>query len=132
MTEFEKRRIDEYRKQGLGYIKISQELNIPVGTIKSYCRRNKASSPQIDDKHYCRYCGKAVEQTPGRKEKKFCSDACRMKWWNSNRDKVDHRALRKRNCLFCGSEFTAYSTSAKKYCSHSCYIASRFGGGSRE
>ena len=29
----------------------------------------------------CEYCGIRIEQEPGRKAKKFCSDKCRTAWW---------------------------------------------------
>ncbi|WP_085022389.1 RNA polymerase subunit sigma-70 [Anaerovibrio sp. JC8] len=129
MTNLEKRQVMDLREKGYGYIRISNELGISVNTIKSFCRRSLVS--KTDDKHYCRCCGKEVEQTKGRKEKKFCSDSCRMKWWNRNLDKVDRRTYQSKSCPNCGSEFTVYGTfSKKKYCSHSCYIKFRFGGDS--
>ena len=130
MTEEQKQKVRQLRAQGFGYIKVSKELGISESTIKSFCRRDK--QPLNTPLYFCNCCGKPVEQNPKRKEKKFCSDACRMKWWNSHRDKVDHRAMKKRACLFCGTEFSVYSTADKKYCSHNCYISFRFGGGSRE
>lgn len=129
MTELEKRKISDLRKQGLGYTKISKELGISVNTIKSYCRRNSATKAKIDDRHYCKYCGIEVKQNPGRKEKKFCSDICRMKWWNSHLDCVNRKAFATRTCIKCGKDFTVYGSSTKKYCSHKCYVAFRFGGG---
>ena len=30
-------------------------------------------------------------------------------------------------CACCGEPFTAYGNENRKYCSHSCYIAGRFG-----
>lgn len=38
--------------------------------------------------------GRRVAQQAGRKEKKFCSDKCRNKWWNAHLDQVDRRAIR--------------------------------------
>ncbi len=32
-------------------------------------------------------------------------------------------------CPRCGSTFRAYRNRNRKYCSHECYIADRFGGG---
>lgn len=41
-------------------------------------------APIDGEVHHCLCCGKEVVQPGGRKEKKFCSDKCRNKWWNSN------------------------------------------------
>lgn len=32
----------------------------------------------------CLFCGKPVEQTEGRREKKFCNDSCRQKKWQKD------------------------------------------------
>lgn len=45
--------------------------------------------------HVCKFCGKEVHQNPGRKEKKFCDDKCRMAYWNSHQDKVERKAILK-------------------------------------
>ena len=132
MTNLEKHKIMTLREKGYGYIKIANELRMSSNTVKSFCRRNSILRPKADDKHYCKCCGKEVAQNKGRKEKKFCSDKCRMKWWNSNMDKVDRRAYHQRTCLNCGNEFTVYGAVSKKYCSHACYIRFRCGGGCHE
>ena len=115
----------------MGYTKISNELNISVNTIKSFCRRHSKTKLE-ENVHYCKCCGRGVEQTKGRKEKKFCSIECRRKWWNSHLDLVNRKAYRHRKCIKCGKDFVVYGSSKKKYCSHSCYIAFRFGGGADE
>jgi endogenous inhibitor of DNA gyrase (YacG/DUF329 family) len=30
----------------------------------------------------CEFCGQSVRQSEHRKRKRFCSDKCRMSWWN--------------------------------------------------
>ena len=77
----------------------------------------------------CQNCGIPVAQTPGRREKKFCSDTCRMQWWNKNKFDSPRRSLREFVCAACGEPFFAYENSERKYCSHSCYISGRFHGG---
>ncbi len=102
------------------------------------CRRKKLtgkaasqtmSAMTRDGNHFCLCCGKEVAQTPGRKEKKFCSDRCRNKWWNSHLDRVKRKANYEFICPQCRKPFTAYGNAKRKYCSHECYIAHRFGGG---
>ncbi len=137
MTEKQKIQIKNLRDEGYGYIKISQTLGISVNTVKSFCRRKNLTgitvrevsiTPLADGNHFCRNCGKEVEQSPGRKQKKFCSDKCRMQWWNSHLDRVNRKANYDFVCPHCKKAFVAYGNSGRKYCSHACYIADRFGG----
>lgn len=138
MTIDEKNRIIQMRKDGLGYGKIAQDLGISRNTIKSFCQRNElnceaASMPEITvtgnlEEKPCLNCGQPVRQNPGRKEKKFCCDACRNKWWNSHLSQVNRKAMYEFVCPACGKPFTAYGNRNRKYCSHECYIEDRFGG----
>ena len=70
--------ISQMRASGKKPTEIATALGISVNTVKSHLRRH----PQNPDTVYCTNCGAAVPQTPGRKVKKFCSDRCRMTWWN--------------------------------------------------
>lgn len=138
MNDTQRQQIEKLRAEGLSYGKISETLGLSINTIKTYCRRHGlggvvATSAPIDEAgHFCLCCGKPVQQTPGRKEKKFCSDSCRNKWWNSHLDKVERKANYEFVCPHCKKPFTAYGNKNRKYCSHECYIADRFGGGSND
>ena len=138
MTEGQKAQIANLRGEGYGYVRIAQALGISENTVKSFCRRKKLTGKAVsqtmsamtrDGNHFCPCCGKEVAQTPGRKEKKFCSDRCRNKWWNSHLDRVKRKANYEFICPQCRKPFTAYGNAKRKYCSHECYIAHRFGGG---
>ena len=76
----------------------------------------------------CTQCGKEIWQQPGRKTKRFCSDSCRYKWWNSHPNQLRRESLRQSVCPVCGKTFSAYGSRNRKYCSHDCYIFDRFGG----
>ena len=143
MTEEQKLQIARLRADGYGYIRVAQALGISENTVKSFCRRSNLSgkvtvnTPEtlVQEKEgpcHCLCCGVPVEQNQGRKEKKFCSDKCRMKWWNSNLDKVKRRAVYEYICPHCRKQFTVYGNSHRKYCCHECYVAERFGGGQDE
>lgn len=56
----------------------------------------------------CEKCGKPVEQTEGRKAKKYCSDKCRQDKWQA-----DQRAIRE---LFkkTGGEVTTHTSVAEQ------------------
>ncbi len=138
MTNDEKRKIQELRASGYGYGKISETIGIPLNTVKAYCRRNGLGGAVVQETaeanveiRYCKCCNAVIQQLTGRKEKKFCSDRCRNKWWNSHLDQVDRRANYECTCQNCGIKFISYGRKERKYCSRSCYLDSRFGGGSK-
>ena len=137
MTNEQKNRISSLRKEGHSYSQVAQELGINENTVKTFCRRNgltgdagKMPEPVFQGitQKPCRQCGKTVIHYPGRKEKKFCCDACRNKWWNSHLGQVKRKAMYEYTCPSCGSTFYAYSNRNRKYCSHECYVEARFGG----
>ena len=134
MTDEQKMQITILRQRGIGYAKIAKTLNTSENTVKSFCRRNNLTGTYEVKKEVpegvrlCKYCGREVMQNPGRKEKKFCSDTCRAKWWNSHLDQVKRKAIYEFECAFCKKKFTAYGNANRKYCSHKCYLADRFGG----
>ena len=133
MTKDQIKKIEEMRLKGQGYVVIARETGIPENTVKSYCRRHPLFEKSPEEvSGICACCGKPVEQNPHRKTKRFCSDACRMKWWNSHADKVQRKAMYEFTCPECGKKFRAYGNRNRKYCSHACYIKDRFGGGSDE
>ena len=59
------------------------------------------------------------------RKKKFCSDACRLKWWYANSEKLNKKANYDCTCQFCGKVFVSYGNKNRKYCSRSCYGKSR-------
>ena len=113
--------IDKLRYQGYGYKKIAQLLAISENTVKSYCRRN----PIDKTKKLCLQCGKVIVNTPHKREKKFCSDACRHKWWNSHLELVNRKATYTFTCKHCGIVFESYGNKNRKYCSRKCHNESR-------
>lgn len=56
MTDMQKKRIGKLRQMGIGYAAIAKELKLPVGTVKTFCRRNGlqaddlASDTQLENK----------------------------------------------------------------------------------
>lgn len=131
MTDKQKNQVADYRKAGYGYTQISKMMDLSITCVKSYCQRHGLGgiiSETADGEHRCLCCGKKVKQNPGRKEKKFCSDTCRMKWWNEHLDRVNRRANYEYVCPVCKKPFTVYGNANRKYCSHECYIEDRFGG----
>ncbi len=128
MTNHEKEQIQALRLQGYGYLKIGQLLGLSNNTVRSFCRRNGLDGSTPQNTVLCKNCGKPTKVLPKRKPRVFCSDACRTAWWNSHLDCVKKKAVYTFVCAYCGKDFTAYGNQGRKYCSHGCYIAHRFGG----
>ena len=126
MTDQEKEQIEKDRREGLSYRQIAKKRGLSVNSVKSYCQRHGLGGTR--ERSICEQCGRAVRQVPGRKHKRFCSDACRMRWWNSHQDLVHRRSFHEWTCRHCGKAFTAYGSAERKYCCHACYIRDRFGG----
>ena len=107
MTTDEKNKIAEMRKGGMGYLKIAQVLGLNENSVKTFCRRNgltgtaqkmpETEFPSVVQKT-CKQCGGLFLQYPGHREKIFCSDACRNKWWNSNLSQVKRKAMYEYTC----------------------------------
>ncbi len=101
MTELDRAAIREYRKQGLGYKKIAMKTGVSLNTVKSFCKRKQEKTS------VCLQCRRPITQTKGRKTKKFCSDKCRMAWWNKHPEIVKRNAYYEYTCQACGKEFKA-------------------------
>ncbi len=126
MTNQQKEKIREMRENGLSYANISSVLCISENTVKSYCRRNGISgvvtnAVVLPDFSFCRQCNKPLTRSAGAKMKKFCSDKCRMAWWNAHPEVVNRKAIYTFVCQACGKEFKSYGNKQRKYCSRACY-----------
>lgn len=130
MNQRQKEAIQQLRREGQSYNKISDILGISVNTIKSYCQRNKLGGvtlPLADSVigRLCKKCAAPLKQTQGKKMKQYCSDQCRMAWWNAHPESITHKSVRRFTCQHCGRIFEAYGTKVRKYCSRACYGKSK-------
>lgn len=128
MTNADKTNIAHLRKRGFSYGKIAEMLNLSKESVSSHCKRHglggrkKSSTEPVNlTVSSCLFCGDIVEQIPHRKAKKFCSDTCRMKWWNLHSSQVKRKSELTFLCPVCGKSFSAYASSNQKYCSRKCY-----------
>ena len=134
MTNIEKKRINTLRFSGSSYKEIATLLAMKESTVKSYCSRNHLTDKDIraqasNKAGCCQQCGAHIEQQAKRKPRRFCSDECRVKWWNEHRQLKRHRETHLVNCDGCGTAFMVYGSQSRKYCTHECYIHARYGGG---
>lgn len=130
MTYQQKEKIKQMRGEGFSYSKIAVMLGISENTVKSYCRRNNLGGAgtgianQADD-ILCGQCGALLIHTPSAKKKRFCSDICRMAWWNAHPEAVNRKAMYAFTCAHCGTAFESYGNKNRKYCSRACYGKSK-------
>ena len=128
MKPEQKRMIEELRNSGCGYKEISEQLQISINTVKSYCKRHeltwmgKRNSGSV---RFCLQCGNEIKQEQHRKTKKFCSDRCRMIWWREHSSLLRTPSKQTFICPVCREAFAAYSSTKQKYCSRLCYARSR-------
>jgi len=125
------------RNEGKSYSKIAVCLGLSENTIKSYCKRNNlggvAAISSMDQQNmgketfdFCKNCNNSIEQQLVRKPRKFCSDECRMTWWNSHMDLISQKSIYHLECMGCRKPFDSYGNKNRKYCTHACYIQERF------
>ncbi|MBR0484722.1 MAG: RNA polymerase subunit sigma-70, partial [Oscillospiraceae bacterium] len=86
MTDTQKAAALHLRSKGRSFAQIAAELDLSVNTVKSFCSRNKGSL-------LCLCCRTPIQQPKRTRQKKFCSDHCRMQWWNANSKEVNRKAM---------------------------------------
>lgn len=141
MTDLQKQQINEMRVNGSSYADISAALSLPIGTIKAYISRKpavKAVDPVVPHDMpemptgCCKRCGHPLINTPGHRQKTFCSSVCQKKYWQEHKEMLRHSSFITTTCPNCGKTFSDYAGHKRKYCSHACYITHRYGGVSYE
>lgn len=89
-------------------------------------------------KRFCPTCGQEIEidksgHTLGR-PRKFCSDACRQKFWKAHPKVEVWASYEQKICPVCGELFYAQHENRRerKYCSRACANRGRAGKGGRD
>ena len=138
MTVDQKEKVRELRLNGMGYKGIANILGLSRDSVRGFCKRNNLDGSSCvvalnfeENKKrnlLCTCCEKPIKQKTKGRIRRFCSDECRRKWWNENKDERNksEAATYKFTCPYCGKKFTAYGNKKRKYCSHNCYIKDRF------
>lgn len=69
------------------YPTIAKLTGLNINTVKSFCKVHPvdAADTQPGAVAFCNECDRPVVIREKRKPRQFCSDACRMKWWNGHR-----------------------------------------------
>lgn len=121
MTPLTIRRITNLRAAGWGYKSIAAFCGLTRDQVRSCCLRYELTQGSPECKRVCAWCGRALEGRTGRA--RFCTPTCR---WASWQHKQNERGQRQATCLGCGNAFSRIKQS-QKYCSHACYVRTRFG-----
>lgn len=127
MTTPQKERITLLRSEGESYARIAGALGLSENTVKSYCRRNSITPPTTENPEpstQCANCCKPLEQTPGARNKRFCSDRCRMQWWYKHPEAMQRKAVYRHVCPTCRKEFKS-NNPKRIYCSRACFGVAR-------
>ncbi|MBE6946227.1 MAG: hypothetical protein E7459_09090 [Ruminococcaceae bacterium] len=127
----ERRRLSEHEKQmiivlklkGYGSKRIAGQLGLNPSAVKTFIHRHGDDTTYTAALGLCPCCGVPLVQTPGARAKKYCSDACRLKWWAQHQDQMD-RTLYTITCIQCGRSFET-ANPRRKFCGRSCYAESR-------
>lgn len=126
MTAEEITKVNQFQREGYGYKKNASLTGLPVNTVKTHCRRHPISKEDTEAENaLCKMCGKKLEQTPHKRKRIFCSNACRLKWWNSHRKQINRKSVHSLTCAYCGQAFESYENAHRKFCSRKCYGLSR-------
>lgn len=138
MDNDNKEKIRELRLKGMGYKAIARLLGLSRDSVRGFCRRNSLDGDscvvalnvdeKVNNNELCAYCMKSISQKDRGRTRRFCSEACRRKWWkeHQHKRKKSEDAIYQYICPNCGKEFSAYGNKKRKYCSHNCYIKVRF------
>ncbi|CQR25010.1 Zinc-finger protein [Streptococcus varani] len=137
MNESQRKQIWAMRSQGNGYGTIAQTVHLPKDAVRKFCSRRPelkgyahVVQQMIAELGYdnCLTCGIKLDHKKTGRPKKFCSDRCRKIHWATHQDQHDKTktAYDELTCQNCGGSFLSYANPNRKFCSHSCYIQSRF------
>ena len=129
--EKNRRRAQQFRREGWSFGQIAKELGVSTSTVKSWCYRTAKKqipiSPTVS-KEKCPQCGGDLPPSKSR-ARRFCSDACRVQYWHTHSEQINRHTAVKGICPVCHKSFQDYAHRHRKYCSHACYIVARYHGG---
>lgn len=121
MTNHQKDRITAMRRKGCTYAIIAEATCISINTVKSFCLRNCLTDANTAS---CKNCGTKISVSEHHRPRQFCSDRCKVAYWRKSHP---DRTVYSLTCQNCGASFKSKGNRQQKYCSHSCYVADRFG-----
>ena len=130
MTNEQRAIILAMRERGEKYQAIAEKTGIAVGTIRSFfARYNKGVVIRPVSSDICLQCHQPILCRKVKRNRTFCSDQCRSKWWNAHRENLSTASAHQTICKVCRKKIITYS--GAKYCSRACYFIDRYKGGAQ-
>ena len=137
LTEYQQRKIREFRLQGVGYRAIASVVGVNRDEVRNFCvskeldrlaAERNGREKLAQDESNCANCAVIIRHSRTGRHKKFCSEKCRRAWWSAHPDVLvkSEAASYACTCRYCHESFEAYGNRNRKYCSHNCYIRDRF------
>lgn len=87
--------IAKLREQGYSYIAIGRVMHINKETVKKYCHDygivchgEMKSRSENQALRCCKFCGSAINDSVSGSTKEFCSNTCRKKHWENNKNNL--------------------------------------------
>ena len=119
MTEAQKNEAVKMFQAGRSYKEIGEQIGTTPGSVKQFFyRRRKQPVAYI-----CVQCHQPIKLFRN-KPHRFCSYACRMKWWLHHPEAYSNKEQHCFRCKICGKSFYSRRNIAS-FCSRSCYYESR-------
>ena len=119
MTEAQKNEAVKMFQAGRSYKEIGEQIGTTPGSVKQFFyRRRKQPVAYI-----CEQCHQPIKLFRN-KPHRFCSYACRMKWWLHHPEAYSNREQHCFRCKICGKSFYSRRNIAS-FCSRACYYESR-------
>lgn len=118
MTNSEKMKIETLARAKMPASQIAEQLGLSKNTVKSYLQRRKNADVCLD-------CGVVLKQIEHHKKKKFCSDKCRMHYWNTHPQEMSHKNAVTIQCEHCGKDVFSYRRKPRRFCSRACAVLGR-------
>ena len=78
MTKQQKATVELLRKEGLTYREIGEKIGVSTSVVKVYFYRKQH---HLVKPPLCDQCRQPINATVFRKNRRFCSPECRVKWW---------------------------------------------------
>lgn len=129
MTNKQEELIFRLRQSGQGYRRISTAIGLSRDAVGNYCKLHgidgygteiKVQFPAgIVSDDSCRQCGRQLSYSGNGRKRRYCSNECKKEWEKAYPKFYPHV------CEYCWKEFQSVA-SQQKFCSHDCYIKSRF------
>lgn len=145
----ERERVRELRMNDMECKTIAEVMGIPEGVVISHCirlglpisgtcRLVKLSPEEENWLRYrqgpppdlkCPACGKLIIQPQRGRKKRFCSEQCRFRHWNTKREEKRAETGRETVCENCGKTFFAVKEkeTERRFCCRECYFEYRYG-----